>query len=266
MRLDHVVILVADLAQAKADYEAMGFHVVLGGRHVGTPTHNALVIFGDGTYLELLAPLDAASARRSSDPWLLRLKKGEGLVAYAVRCSPLPTAPPEVAGVAWEAGEEGRARPDGVELRWRMLMPSAGDLLTPLPFFIEDVTPTELRVPPEAAEEHGLPIAGIARLRVAVADVVTTATHLRQLLGVESEAASSPGAVRFILQADQITQVVELVGPDGDSRAADHLARLGEGPYEIELAVVTDAGGGRLLDGPTHGVRFVLGAMSVPRA
>jgi hypothetical protein len=167
-------------------------------------------------------------------------------------------------------GEEGRTRPDGVELRWRNLMPSAGERMTPLPFFIEDLTPLDLRVPPEAAAGHGLPVAGIARLRVAVADVPTTASQVGQLLGAQSEAAS-PHAVRFVLQSGETTQVVELVGADGDPQASDHLARLGEGPYEIDLALATgadqeatlaagaDQGRSRPLDGPTHGVRFVLG-------
>jgi hypothetical protein len=271
MKLDHVVILVADLTEARADYESLGFHVIAGGRHAGIPTHNALVVFADGTYLELLAPLDAAGARSPSDPWLRRLRRGEGPLTYALRCSPLPAVPQEAVSVAWEMGEEGRTRPDGVELRWRNLMPSAGERMTPLPFFIEDLTPLELRVPPEAATGHELPVAGIARLRVAVADVQTTASQVGQLLGVEPEATSSRDAVRFTLQADESTQVVELVGPARDPQAADHLARLGEGPYEIELALATgadqeatlaagaDQGRSRLLDGPTHGVRFVLG-------
>jgi catechol 2,3-dioxygenase-like lactoylglutathione lyase family enzyme len=259
MRLDHVIILVEDLDQAHADYEALGFHVTTGGRHVATPTHNALVVFGDGTYLELLAPLDVESALLSSDRWLMRLQRGEGLLSYAVRCAPLPPSQPEAPGLTWETAEEGRMRPDGVELRWRHLLPVAGGLLTPLPFFIEDLTPSQLRVPPEEAELHRLPVAGIARVRVAVADVQTTARQMRPLLGVEPQAASTSGAVRFVLQADETTQIVELVGPDDNSQVADHLARLGEGPYEIELAVATDASGGSLLDGPTHGVRFVLG-------
>jgi catechol 2,3-dioxygenase-like lactoylglutathione lyase family enzyme len=261
MRLDHVVILVGDLDRTHADYEALGFHVTTGGRHVGISTHNALVVFGDGTYLELLAPLDVEGARLSSDPWLVRLERGEGLLTYAVRCAPLPSAPPEAPGLTWETAEEGRVRPDGVDLRWRHLLASAGGLLTPLPFFIEDLTPPELRIPPEEAGLHRLPVPGIARLRVAVADVQTTARQMGQLLGVEPQVASSPGAVRFILQAGETAQVVELVGPNCMPQAADHLARLGEGPCEIELAVVAGADqyGDRLLDGPTHGVRFVLG-------
>jgi catechol 2,3-dioxygenase-like lactoylglutathione lyase family enzyme len=265
MRLDHVVILVADLDEARADYEALGFHVTVGGRHVGIPTHNALVIFSDGTYLELLAPLDTHSARLSTDPWLLRLEKGEGLLSYALRCAPLPSTTPEAPGLTWEMLEEGRVRPDGVALRWRDLLPSAGKSLTPLPLLIEDITSSELRIPPEEAELHRLPVVGIARLRVVVTDVQKTARQMEQLLGVLPEATGIPGRAHFALRETDPTQVLELVGPDSTPQAADHLARLGEGPCEVELAVASDASGGRILDGPTHGVRFLFGAARASR-
>ncbi|MCW5883173.1 MAG: VOC family protein, partial [Anaerolineae bacterium] len=53
--IDHIVILVHDLAQAQADYAALGFTVVPGGEHTGGATHNARVAFADGSYVELLA-------------------------------------------------------------------------------------------------------------------------------------------------------------------------------------------------------------------
>ena len=52
--IDHIVILVSELESAIADYTALGFSVVRGGDHPGV-THNALVAFADGTYLELIA-------------------------------------------------------------------------------------------------------------------------------------------------------------------------------------------------------------------
>src|SRR5262249_58019959 len=52
--IDHLVVAVPDLDAAIESYQSVGFHVVRGGRHqVGT--HNALVPFADGVYLELIA-------------------------------------------------------------------------------------------------------------------------------------------------------------------------------------------------------------------
>src|ERR1041384_7550234 len=53
--IDHIVILVNDLAAAIADYTALGFTVTPGGEHTGGATHNALVGFDDGVYFELIA-------------------------------------------------------------------------------------------------------------------------------------------------------------------------------------------------------------------
>ena len=56
--IDHIVIAVPDLDVARKSYEALGFTVVPGGRHpVGT--HNALIAFADGAYVELIAFYEA---------------------------------------------------------------------------------------------------------------------------------------------------------------------------------------------------------------
>ena len=56
-RLDHIVIAVADLDSAIADYRKLGFTVFPGGTHHGGASQNALVVFADGSYFELIAYL-----------------------------------------------------------------------------------------------------------------------------------------------------------------------------------------------------------------
>ena len=53
--LDHIVIAVADLDTAIADFRSLGFTVQPGGRHPGRTSHNALIVFADGAYFELIA-------------------------------------------------------------------------------------------------------------------------------------------------------------------------------------------------------------------
>src|SRR5690349_16737047 len=81
--IDHVVILVQDLDTASADYTDLGFTVVPGGEHTGGATHNALIAFADGTYLELIA------FKRPSPEhiWWRYAATGEGLIDAAL----LPT-------------------------------------------------------------------------------------------------------------------------------------------------------------------------------
>lgn len=54
-QLDHLVLIVDDLDAAIADYRALGFTVQFGGVHGDGQSHNALIAFQDGSYLELFA-------------------------------------------------------------------------------------------------------------------------------------------------------------------------------------------------------------------
>ena len=54
--IDHIVIASADLDVAIANARSAGFTVVPGGVHGSGNTHNALIGFADGAYLELFSP------------------------------------------------------------------------------------------------------------------------------------------------------------------------------------------------------------------
>ena len=60
MVLDHLVLFVDDLTTAAARFESKGFTVTPGGTN--GPTHNALIVFSNDTYIELIA-LQSSRAR-----------------------------------------------------------------------------------------------------------------------------------------------------------------------------------------------------------
>src|SRR5262245_36633825 len=176
--IDHIVILVSDLARASADYLALGFTVLPGGEHTGGATHNALVIFADDTYLELIAFKRPEPGHR----WWRHSSTGEGLVDYAL----LPSAAEDdiaaarARGVAYEGpADGGRLRPDGRQVAWQLGMPPTADL----PFLCGDVTPRELRVPQGAVRQHSNGVTGIAGLTIAVNDLEPSVARYRALLG-----------------------------------------------------------------------------------
>jgi catechol 2,3-dioxygenase-like lactoylglutathione lyase family enzyme len=151
-QLDHVIIAVTDLDAAVRDYQVLGFTVIYGGTHASGATHNALICFHDGTYLELLAPTGQAPQPGTTDFSPL-LAQGEGLVGYALRTTNLEVEAElmHARGIHVDATNEGRRlRPDGIELRWRTVTIDGGMS----PFLIEDVTPRNLRVPDDAATTH----------------------------------------------------------------------------------------------------------------
>ena len=159
--LDHVVYVARDLAEAVDDHKRRGFTVTPGGEHAGGATHNALVCFADGSYLELVA-------FRRPDPthrWWRHAANG-GFADFAVLSDDLAGDLSALKHlVVREAAEGGRTRPDGVSLRWR-----AAFLRAPLPFLIEDLTPRNLRVPGGDAARHANGVTGVATLKVAARD------------------------------------------------------------------------------------------------
>ena len=165
--IDHIVIVVHDLAQAAKDYEQLGFTVVAGGKHpVGS--HNVLIALADGSYLEIIAFYRDAPDHR----WWEPLRKGERLVDFCMQTDDLPgdTLKLRAAGVAindpvpWS-----RTRPDGYELKW-LLSLAQGIHRGVAPFLIQDVTPREERIPQKFDHKNGA--VGIETLTVAVAEVL----------------------------------------------------------------------------------------------
>lgn len=185
-RLDHVVIAVHDLARAMEDYRALGFTVQMGGRHPGRTSHNALVVFEDGAYLELIAWRESGPAER----WYNVLTAhGEGFMDFALIPEDVPRAIAEARtrGLALNGPIDGsRVRPDGRELQWQTGRQTTFDL----PFLCGDVTHRELRVPEGEVRRHANGASGIASVTVAVHDLDASLARYAALLGTSPKGPS----------------------------------------------------------------------------
>ncbi len=169
-QFDHAVIFVSDLEKAIADFVGLGFDVVRGGSHGST--ENALIIFANQTYLELLgvkpgwsgrlmemmgilAILEWLSARRGTIFFrLIRWISGElGPVDWCVRVDNLTTTTSEWTAQGLDVlktKEFSRKRPDGKIARWYL----GGTKNGYLPILLEDITPMVDRMPLLAAGRH----------------------------------------------------------------------------------------------------------------
>lgn len=260
--IDHIVVLVRDLARASADYERAGFTVTPGGEHAGGATHNALISFEDGAYFELIAFREPD--RPQEHRWWPRVAQGEGLVDYALLSDGLAADAARARGRGLplrDPVDGGRLRPDGQRIAWRSLMLGRGVGHAALPFVIEDVTPRELRVPGGPATAHRLPVARVAGVTIVAADLAAGAGALATLLGGDGAAArpavEGAGAARRFQLGQHWIEVVEPA--DGGGALAEFLTTRGEGPYEV---VLSGAGGAEPGDGEllpperTHGARI----------
>jgi catechol 2,3-dioxygenase-like lactoylglutathione lyase family enzyme len=258
--IDHIVILVNDLAVASADYLALGFTVTPGGEHTGGATHNALVIFADDTYLELIAFKRPEPGHR----WWGHSATGEGLVDYALLpgAAEADIAAARARGAAYEGpADGGRLRPDGRQVAWQLGLPPTPDL----PFLCGDVTPRELRVPGGAARKHPNGVIGIAGLTVAVNDLEASVARYRALLGrdaIEQLPAPPPGVRSAAFEIGGA--VITLAAPSGDAAPTGQgslharIATRGEGPYALALRTESAANTGPLAIARTHGVPIEL--------
>lgn len=256
--LDHVVILVADLDAAIRDYAAAGFNVRPGGTHADGATHNALVVFADGSYLELIAFLKPDAPHRW-DKWAQR--GWEGFVDFAL----LPDSVPRVVeaarsrGLAYEGPfDGGRLRPDGQRLQWQIGTPPTPDL----PFLCGDVTPRALRVPEGEVRVHPNRVQGVAAVTVAVRDLDASLGRWRALLGPVAAAQATPlpglGLHQAVLPLGSTALVLAAPGPDERDGAAlrQTLADRGEAVIGLALRGPADAPAAALPRRRTHGAAF----------
>src|SRR2546423_13810956 len=164
-QLDHVVVVVRDLVAAMDDYRRRGFTVTPGGEHADGLTHNALIPFADGSYLELVAFHDLS--RGLPHRWWKAAADGGGLADFALLSDDLAADAAALGDlVAHQPAQGGRTRPDGTELKWRTAV-----LVPPLPFLIEDLTPRDLRIPSGAETQHANGAIGIAALTLGAQDL-----------------------------------------------------------------------------------------------
>jgi hypothetical protein len=174
--LDHVVLVVLDLDAAIADHRKRGFTVTPGGVHAGGLTHNALVGFLDGSYLELIAFLDLAAAH-GRHSWAPIAERGGGWADFAVLSNDLLQDAAALGDLVAKPPEDGgRTRPDGLAIAWRVAR-----LVPPLPFVIEDLTARELRVPAGDAATHKNGVKGVKRVVVGATDAAAANSRYAKL-------------------------------------------------------------------------------------
>lgn len=257
--IDHVVILVDDLAQTSADYAALGFTVVPGGMHADGASHNALVVFGDGAYFELIAFTRPAREHRW---WQFGQSGATGLIDYALLPSDIiqDVSDARARGLALDGPTSGaRVRPDGERLAWQSARARSSDV----PFLCADSTPRVLRVPEGDARRHENGAQSIAGITIAVDDLEASVARYQALLG--EPFVASPAVVAGLgmraaaayLGGTRITLASpsEASGPAG-AALREHLARQGEGPYAVAVVVSSDTRLGALDPRQTHGARL----------
>ncbi|MFE1601054.1 VOC family protein [Methylobacterium sp. ID0610] len=256
LSLDHLVIAVADLDRAFADYAALGFTVIRGGEHQNGITHNVLVVLQDGAYLELIAFRRPDPGNRWSEVFH---RAGEGFLDHALLPDDIDAVVAAAQGRGLDIADPvagGRHRPDGARLDWKTARSPGSDV----PFLCGDVTPRALRVQEGAVRHHPNGVTGVASVTVAVRDVEAARARYAALLGAGAAAAIREEVVAgtrartatLTLGGGTTVTLASPASAEGDLAAA--LASRGEGPFAAIFR--GPAGSGALDPALTHGARL----------
>lgn len=263
-QFDHAIIAVTDLDAALADFQALGFNAFYGGQHADGKTHNGLIVFADGGYLELLAPVNPAflSTMETVDlsSFLDFVTRGDGWAGFALEVDDIDVA----AGAMRERGlpitgpeANGRQRPDGEEIAWRTV--AIDDSRTP--FFITDDTPRVLRVPDDAETiNHANGVTGVTGVTIAVQKLEKGIERYQAILGT----APQPGPIMIAADTASFTLgdfTITLAAPaDYSSPLHEYIQKRGEVPFMIRLHTDNADRVGLLNFKQAHGAQIVMAA------
>jgi len=229
--IDHIVVVVPELEAAIKSYGELGFTVIRGGKH-NIGTHNALIAFADGAYIELIAFLTPVAGH----PWYDAMSKSGGIVDF---CAQTDNLAAEVvtfrrAGINLnDPNSMTRDRPDGYRLSWVLSIPNP-PFNGSVPFLIKDETPRDERVPRERSHRNG--VTGLANLVLAVPDAGKVTAWYRIITGSAGASVEhidlDAAGTRFMLGSHQL----DIVSPRGATGpVAEFLRTRSAGPYQATL-------------------------------
>jgi hypothetical protein len=243
---DHAIIFVNNLERAMTDFRSLGFSVVRGGEHTEMGTHNALIVFQDRTYIELLAAVPG----RTPQGFPGRLDAA-GFAGFCLRSDSLENELQKAVDRGLNAvhlKEGSRTRTDGQRIEWRT---GTVEGFT-APFFIEDITDKRLRIPEDVtAQNHENEVVGTDGLTVLVPDVSVAVERYADLLG-ELPQMVDDSAV-FDIEGFFLT-----LRPPVDERERSYIEERPDMPYEMVLRTLDHNRVGMMNTSQAHSARIHL--------
>lgn len=230
--IDHIVIAVRSLDSAIDSYRALGFTVVVGGKHP-YGSHNALIGFEDGSYIEVLGFYEESPAH----PWWdLLHQRGGGLIDFCMATDDIRGDLVAFRAQGVSAGdlvEGGRSRPDGYHVRW-INNKVGGQYQGVIPFIIEDFTLRSERLPAEKIHANG--VTGIHCLSLATADLERHAAIMSAVLGGDGEPIQDDQLKARGVRFEVGSHILEYLTPNvANSPLQAHLDANKPVPYRVSF-------------------------------
>lgn len=237
LKLDHVGICGYDLESLQAAFGAIHLQAEYGGAHVTGGTHNALLGFDDGSYLELIALRKAGSATGDEAHRWKNLKPGMSRACFwAIHTDNLQALVDSFHRAKLEISDPrpgSRKKPDGTVLQWQTAaVPDnkGGDIL---PFAIQDITPRTSRIQPSDSVK-GSELTGVKRVVIGVKDLNAAVALYRKAFGLGEPQFHTKGGVPAMKQA-YFPGTPIILEQSWQGWGFDQVALFGEGPIAVLL-------------------------------
>lgn len=235
LKVDHATICGSDLSALQGAFAHLGLTPDYGGPHARGGTHMAVVGFEDGSYLELVAPVKAASVTESD--WSKLMLANAGPCAWAVASADIQKDVDALKAAGFPVDgpiRGGRKKPDGKALEWQTAAVGTAQAGAMLPFIIQDRTPREWRVRPSASTA-AMELNGIAAVVLGVKDLNAAIALFRKAYGWPAPVLEEHPEFGAKLAYFAGTPVILATPLHGDSWLAKRLNELGESPVAFLL-------------------------------
>ena len=182
--VDHVVFAGRDIEAMRSALAGLGLDPEYGGEHSNGVTHNYMLGFPDGSYLELISTIEPGT----ESPWWNDPIQGDaGPCAWAIDVTEIEAEAERIAdlGIAVDGPTaHTRERPDGLAVEFDLAVLGELDMGVKYPMFIQDRTPRSRRI--EVAESVAdTALTGVREVVLAVPDAEREVETFRGLFDCE---------------------------------------------------------------------------------
>jgi hypothetical protein len=239
LSIDHVTICGADLDAMRQAFANVGLRTEYGGAHTGSPTHMAQLGFSDGSFVELIAPLEPHQPLPVTAPWPKEMEGNAGPCGWTINVRGIEAQAEQFRGRGIEASTPapgGRMRLDHVELRWETTALASGSDPR-LPFLIEDHTPHDLRSQ-LAATASSTELTGIAVVVLGVRDLKASTAVLQQAFELSAPIVQRDDALGAMVAYFPGAPVALAAPLSDDSWLAERIRRFGERPAALLIGTL----------------------------
>jgi hypothetical protein len=238
LKVDHAGICSYQLEPIQQAFADLGLKTEYGGAHATGGTHNALLGFDDGSYIELIAAQHPETMTgEDAEQWTSLKPDMARACFWAVDVDDIASSVKQLrhAGLKISDPKDGsRKKPDGTVLQWQTAAVNEGSIGNILPFFIQDKTPRSARIQPSGSVK-GTELRGIQMVVIGVNSLKETIELYRGAFNLpEPEIAESTelGARTAYFSG---TPVILAQALDKNSWLNAYMAKFGQGPIALLL-------------------------------